>query len=97
MSVTVFSPVIPLSVSGPRNSAAERVITGSTRAPAFRSARAISAALYAAMLPDTASAITGGRSGGGGSGAPGGGRLDVVTRETVARNSALWNRRGGVS
>src|SRR4051812_30751578 len=41
------------------NSHAERVIAGITRAPPFMRRRTTSAALYAAMLPETATTIVG--------------------------------------
>ena len=56
MSIATGSPVMPASVTGPRNRAADAVITGSTLAPALTSKRATAAALYAAMLPVTHSA-----------------------------------------
>ncbi len=45
ISSLTFSPVSPLSVIAPRNSCADRVMTGMTRAPPLRSNLATSAAL----------------------------------------------------
>ncbi len=95
------SPQSPLSVMGPRNCCAARVMIGSTRAPPWIKSRATSAALYAAMLPETASATVGrAPSGawpaGGGAEASGRGAGDDGVRPDMAQVPAWVGGRFGV-
>src|SRR4051794_32890112 len=57
MSVATGWPVIPARVTATTKRCPDVVIIGSTVAPALRQSRATSTALYAAMLPVTASAM----------------------------------------